>query len=186
MLRDGANIKKSILQLVPNSIFEISMNLIHEMNYQIGNFIRARLAEALIVGFVTWLGLAIIDFPYAVLLSLFAAGANLIPYIGPIAGAVPPVIILLVNSDIVFGSIGVNLLAVSVVYLTAQLLDAFFIIPMVVAKIVNLHPVTVILVIILGAQLLGIVGMIISIPVASLIKLFLTTLYQHTMRAHPH
>ena len=183
MLRDGSTFKRQILQLVPNNFFEMTMNLIHEMNEQVGSFIRARFFEAVIVGIVTYLGLIFIDFPFAALLALFAAATNLIPYIGPIAGAVPAVIIVLVNPDIAFGTLGMNLFATSVVYLTAQLLDAFFIIPVVVAKIVNLHPVTVILVIILGAQVLGILGMIISIPAASLGKLFLTTIYSHTMRS---
>ena len=183
MLRDGSTFKRQVLQMVPNNFFEMTMNLIHEMNDQVGSFIRARIFEALIVGMVTYLGLAFINFPFAAILALFAAATNLIPYIGPIAGAVPAVIIVLVNSDIALGSMEMNVFAVSIVYLTAQLLDAFFIIPVVVAKIVNLHPVTVILVIILGAQVMGILGMIISIPAASLCKLFFTTLYAHTMRS---
>ena len=183
MLRDGSQVKRRVLNLIPNNFFEVSLKLIYEMNDQVGSFIRARIAEALIVGFVTWVGLVIIDFPYAALIALFAALTNLIPYLGPIIGAIPPILIVLVNPEIVFGSMSVNLIAVSIVYLTAQLFDAFFIIPVVVAKIVNLHPVTVILVIIMGAQLLGILGMIISIPVASLLKLFVATFYQHTIRS---
>ena len=182
MLRDGSYVKRVLLQLIPNNFFEVSLKLIYEMNDQIGSFIRARIAEAMIVGFVTWLGLIIVGFPYAALLALFAALTNLIPYLGPIIGAVPAVVIVLVNPDVVFDSMSMNLIVISIIYLTAQLLDAFFIIPVVVAKIVNLHPVTVILVIILGAQVLGVLGMIISIPVASLCKLFISTFYQHTMR----
>lgn len=185
MLRDGSQMKRSLLTLIPNSVFEVFLKMIYEMNDQIGSFIRARIAEALIVGFVTWIGLLIIGFPYAALLALFAAITNLIPYLGPIIGAIPAVLIVLVNSDIIFDSISMNLLAIAIVYLAAQLFDAFFIIPVVVAKIVNLHPVTVILVIILGAQVLGVLGMIISIPVASLLKLFFTTVYQQTIRPSP-
>ena len=156
------------------------------MNEQVGSFIRARIAEALIVGLVTWIGLFIIGFPYAPLLALFAALTNLIPYIGPVFGAIPAFIIIFVNDDIMFASQGINILAVSIVYLTAHALDAIFIIPVVVAKIVNLHPVTVVLVIILGAQLLGVLGMIISIPVASLIKLLIFTFYQHSFASRRH
>jgi putative permease len=132
---------------------------------------------------VTWVGLWIIGFPYAALLALFAAITNLIPYIGPVIGAVPAFIILFVNSDLLFESMSVSVVAVSSVYLIAHAIDAIFIIPIVVAKIVNLHPVTVIVVIILGAQLLGVLGMIISIPMASLIKLLLASFYQQTLSA---
>ncbi len=181
MLRDGSRLKRQMLDFIPNKFFETSLKLIHDMNEQVGNFIRARLAEALLVGFVTWVGLLIIGFPYAALLALFAAITNLIPYIGPVFGAIPAFIIIFVNSDILFESMSINVLAVSIVYLVAHALDAIFIIPIVVAKIVNLHPVTVILVIIMGAQLLGVLGMIISIPVASLIKLLLSSFYQQAL-----
>ena len=188
MLRDGSTIKRQVLDFVPNRFFETALKLMYEMNDQVGSFIRARIAEAMIVGLVTWIGLMIIGFPYAALLALFAAITNLIPYIGPVVGAIPAFIIIFVNSDILFESIGINILAVSTVYLVAHILDAVFIIPFVVAKIVNLHPVTVIVVIILGAQMLGVLGMIISIPVASLIKLLLFTFYQQMLasrRSHP-
>ena len=181
MLRDGSQLKRQLLDFVPNRFFETVLKLIHDMNEQVGNLIRARIAEALLVGFVTWIGLMVIGFPYAALLALFAAITNLIPYIGPVFGAIPAFIIVFINSDILFESLSINVLAVSIVYLVAHALDAIFIIPIVVAKIVNLHPVTVILVIIMGAQLLGVIGMIISIPVASLVKLLLSTFYQQTL-----
>jgi putative permease len=181
MLRDGSVMKKRFLNFIPNKYFEIVLKLIYDMNDQVGSFIRARLAEALIVGLVTWIGLLIIDFPYAALLALFAAITNLIPYVGPVIGAVPALIIILVNPTFLFGSVSMNILAVSLVYFTAHILDAVFIIPVVVAKIVNLHPVTVVLVIIVGAQWLGVLGMIISIPLASLLKLLVSTFYRHSL-----
>ncbi len=181
MLRDGSLMKRQLLNLVPNRFFETVLKLLYDMNEQVGNFIRARIAEALIVGLVTWVGLLVIGFPYAALLALFAALTNLIPYIGPVFGAIPAFIIVFVHSNILFESMSINILAVSSVYLIAHALDAIFIIPIVVAKIVNLHPVSVVLVIIVGAQLLGVLGMIISIPVASLLKLLISTFYQQTL-----
>jgi putative permease len=181
MLRDGSEFKRGLLKITPNRYFETVLKLIYDMNDQVGSFIRARFAEALIVGLVTWIGMLIIGFPFAALLALFAAVTNLIPYVGPIIGAVPAFIILFVNSEPMFGSINIDLFALSAVYLTAHIIDAVFIIPIVVAKIVDLHPVTVVIVIILGAQVLGIVGMIISIPVASLIKLIFSSFYRQTL-----
>jgi putative permease len=74
---------------------------------------------------------------------------------------------------------GLNLVLISGIYFFAQLVDVVFIIPLVVAKIVNLHPVTVIIVIIIGAQVMGVLGMVISIPVASAGKLIFQTVYSH-------
>lgn len=174
MLLDGQAVAKRLLVLVPNNFFELALNLQHRINVQLGDFIRARLLEAVIVGLCVWLGLATVGFPYAVLLAVFAGLSNLIPYIGPVAGAIPAVLIALVNSVP-----GIEFLMVIAVYIVAQLIDNFFIIPLVVAKIVNLHPVTVAIAIIIGAQIGGILGMIISIPVACILKLTITTVYSH-------
>ncbi len=174
MVKDGRHISRTLLSLVPNNIFEIALSLQHQINDQMAQFVRARLLEAAIVGAVTGLGLWIIGFPFALGLAFFAGITNLIPYIGPIIGAAPALLIALIA-----GHSGLELFLVFFVYLIAQLIDAVFIIPLVVAKIVDLHPVTVIVVIIIGAQLMGVVGMLISIPVASVIKVTISTVYNH-------
>lgn len=184
MLQDGRTVSRKFLKMVPNSLFETTLQLHHRLNDQMGGFIRARFIEAAIVGLVVWLGLQIIDFPYATLLGLFAAITNLIPYIGPIIGAIPALFIVLVSEDAVIAqSINLNLFLVTTVYFFAQLIDIVFIIPLVVARIVNLHPLTVIIVIIIGAQIMGIIGMVISIPVASAIKLIFQAFYDHVLES---
>lgn len=180
MLQDGRRISRSVLSLVPNNLFELALNLRHQLNEQLGGFIRARFFEAAIVGAVVWLGLQIAGFPYAALLGVFAAVTNLIPYIGPIIGAIPAILIALISKDaMITSSMNVNLILVTSIYFFAQLVDIVFIIPFVVAKIVNLHPVTVMIVIIIGSEVMGILGMVISIPVASATKLIFNTFYDH-------
>jgi putative permease len=182
MLQDGRGVSRTLLSMVPNNLIELALNLHHQINDQMGGFIRARFLEAAIVGLVVWIGLAIIGYPYAPLLAIFAALTNLIPYIGPIIGAVPAVLIALISEEgAMYHSMSISLVIVTSIYFIAQLIDVLFIIPFVVAKIVNLHPVTVILVIIIGAQLMGILGMVISIPVASVLKLTLNAVYNHLL-----
>lgn len=176
MLLDGRQASRNLLALVPNNFFEMALHLLHQLGEQMGHFIRARLLEALIVGLVVWGGLALIDFRFAALFALFAALTNLIPYVGPLIGAVPAVALAVLN-----GSSSVDLFFLLLVYGVAQLVDIVFIIPLVVAKIVNLHPVTVVIVIIIGAQLMGVLGMIISIPVASALKLVLSSIFTHVI-----
>ncbi len=174
LLKDGRRLFKSMFYFVPNHYFELVLSLHHQIHEQIGLFIRARLLEAAIVGLVVWCGLIAIQFPFPTILALFAMLTNLIPYVGPFIGVVPAVIIAFINGQGYFDSV----LMLSV-YGLAQLIDVLFIIPLVVAKIVNLHPVTVVVSIIIGAQLMGIVGMIISIPMANAIKVTTTSIYHH-------
>jgi putative permease len=182
MLQDGRAVSRRLLAMVPNNLFEPALNLHHQLNEQMGGFIRARFLEAAIVGFVVWIGLQLAGFPYASILALFAAVTNLIPYVGPIIGAVPAILIALISDEATMTqAVSLNLILVTSIYFFAQLVDVVFIIPLVVAKIVNLHPVTVVIVIIIGSQVMGILGMVISIPVASAIKLIFGAVYDQLL-----
>ncbi len=178
MLKDGHQLSKSFMVLVPNDLFEMVLDLQYQINQQLGQFIRARFMEATIVGFVTGIGLSLISFPFVFLLGAFAALTNLIPYLGPIIGAIPAVVIALVNQ-----STPLELILVISVYLVAQMIDTGVLIPLLVARIVNLHPVTVVLLIILGGQFMGVLGMIISIPLANALKVTFMAVYRHLTQA---
>lgn len=174
LVQDGRKVLHSLLSLVPNSLFEVTLKLQHQINHQIGDFVRARLLESFFISFLVGLGLTLLDVPFAFALAAFAGITNLIPYIGPVVGVVPALIVG-------FGSENpqTTVLAILSVYGVAQLLDILFIIPLVVAKIVDLHPVSVLISIIVGAQFFGVLGMLIAIPVASAIKVTTLTVYRH-------
>ena len=174
MLKDGHKLSKRFMVLVPNSLFEMVVELQYKINLQLGQFVRARFLEALIIGLVTFAGLSFISFPFAALLGGFAGLTNLIPYLGPVIGAVPAVLIALVNDYQ-----PLDLMLVIGVYLAAQLIDNGLLVPILVARIVNLHPVTVVLLIILGGQFMGILGMIIIIPLANAMKVTFLAVYEH-------
>ena len=176
MIRSELGLTRQLFPMVPNHIFEMVLTLHYKITKQIGVFIRARLLEALTVGFVIGAGLQILGFPFAILIGVFASITNLIPYIGPLIGGTPVVLIGLAN--------GYNtseiLLAVGVIAF-AQLLDSMVLIPTLVARIVNLHPITVIVIILAGAQFMGILGMIISIPIANALKVTANAVYNHVI-----
>jgi putative permease len=174
MLLDGRELMRNLLHLVPNNYFELALNLNYQISTQMGGFIRARLMESIIVGLVLWIGLMIIGFPYALVLAIVGGLLNLIPYLGPIIGALPAFLIALIN-----GVSPSEYLSLCMVYASAQIVDIVLVIPFVVAKIVDLHPVTVVLSVIIGAQVMGILGMIVSIPVTAVLKVTFYSLYRH-------
>ncbi len=90
MLLDGKRWVRNILSLVPNSFFELALNLNYQISTQMGGFVRARLLESLIIGFVTWIGLVMIHFPYALFLAVLAGILNLIPYMVLLLALPPP------------------------------------------------------------------------------------------------
>lgn len=174
LLLDGKSFYRSFLSMVPNNLFELMVGVNFQIHQQMGRFIRARFFESLVISLIVAIGLLAIDFPYVILLSLFAGLLNLIPYLGPIIGALPAIGLCLVDPNPAD-----KLLAVVLIYVLAQVIDTLILVPIVVARIVNLHPVTVILSVIIGAQILGIIGIIICIPIASALKIFLTAMYRH-------
>jgi putative permease len=137
---------------------------------QLSHFVRGRILEATIVGLVVWFGLSFTDIRYAPLLGAFAGVTNLVPYLGPIAGMVPGILIALVDLGL-----GGQFWWIVIVYLLiAQIIiDNFILIPVLISHVSNLHPLWVILAIIMGGKLYGILGMIIGVPVASIIKIII-------------
>ncbi len=178
MVKDSHSLYRSFLSLVPNHVFETTLSLTHQISLQIGQFIRARILEAFIVGLITGIGLQIISFPFALLIGLFAGVMNLVPYVGPVIGCIPALLVGVIN-----GMPLLNLFIVLSVYVIAQLIDNIILIPILVARMMKLHPVTVVVVVIAGAQFLGILGMIISIPVANAIQVAYHAVYQHIINA---
>lgn len=180
MLQDGRDFTRLLMSLVPNNLFELSLHLHHQITNQIGGFIRARLIESILVGLVIWIGLMAVDFPYALLLAIFAGLMNVVPYLGPLIGAAPAFIIAFAQAT---PEQPAPWLALVIVYALSQILDTVLIVPFVVAKVVNLHPVLVVLAIILGAQFMGVIGMMISIPIVSILKVTFTAVYRHATGA---
>jgi len=169
-LRDGNRILRACVALTPNRHFEMAHDLSYLVTRQMAHFIRGRILEAFIVGLVVTIGLSFTDIRYAPILGLFAGVTNLIPYIGPFVGVIPGILIALVD----LGMGGQFWWIVIVYFLIAQVIvDICILIPILISRVSNLHPLWVFLAIIMGGQLYGVVGMIIGVPVASIIKIAL-------------
>ncbi|MDO8142747.1 MAG: AI-2E family transporter, partial [Candidatus Brocadiales bacterium] len=82
LLKDGQRIKKSLIQLVPNRYFEMTLSLVHKISHQMGAYIRGRLLDALIVGILCTITLYLLNIPYAFLIGSLAGCANIIPHFG--------------------------------------------------------------------------------------------------------
>lgn len=174
MLTDGPDFMRKLLSLVPNRFFELGLHLNYQISGQIGGFIRARILESALTSLVLWVGLMIMGFPFALILAVVGGVMNVIPYLGPFIGAAPALVIHFAN-----GGSNTELLWLVLVYGIAQVIDIVVLVPFVVAKIVNLHPVTVVLAVIVGSQMMGIIGMIISIPLFSALKVSAQAIYKH-------
>ncbi len=172
LLKDGNEIRRSLLKLVPNSYFETTYSLSSRMLEDMGGYVSARLIQTLLFAILSTIGFVALGVPYALLIGVFAGLASAIPYLGPIIGAVPA--LLLAVLDPVIPN---QLIWVSTVLLIVNVIDSFVVFPLIVGSIVNLHPVLVVVAVLFGSQLFGMVGMIIAVPVTTILKILISEIY---------
>ena len=172
-LKEGRRLTRCLMTLVPNAYFELCLNLMYQANRQIGNYIRGQLLAVLVVSVLAISGLSILGVYYALPLGLLAGLANVIPFLGPLIGIVCSSIVALATGG------GLAMVAkVIVMFLVIQLIDNVLIQPTMVAKSVELHPLIVLFVVMVGSQLLGIVGMLIAVPLTGIAKVSGQTIYE--------
>ena len=165
LMKDGRQFKKEFVSIVPNRYFEFSLYLLHKINIQVGNYLRGQVLDATIVGLLATGALWLLGVKYFLIIGVFAGMANIIPYFGPITGATIAVIVsVLQTGDFHLASY------VVIAFIIIKLFDDTIILPMVMSKSVHISPLTVLLAIMIGGQLFGILGMLLSIPVAGFIK----------------
>ncbi|MCX5780244.1 MAG: AI-2E family transporter [Firmicutes bacterium] len=140
-----------------------------EVNGVIGNFIRGQLLVALIVGITSSIGLYIVGLDYAVLVGMTAGIANIIPYFGPVIGALIAVIVALVSGSPMKAVYAVLALII------VQQLDGNLISPKIIGDSVGLHPVFIILAIVIFGHFFGLLGMLVAVPIAGIINLLLVS-----------
>jgi len=177
LLKDQRKIIRGVVNLVPNKYFELSLNIIYKIGDKISHYLVGKIIQSAIVAVLSIIGLFIINqifnnpVPPFILIGIIAGLANMIPYVGPVVGAIPALIIAMINVQTNLISI---LIWIGIVFAVVQTLDASLIAPLVVSKSVNLHPITVVAVIIIGGKLAGILGMFLAVPAAGIIKVIFT------------
>jgi predicted PurR-regulated permease PerM len=172
-LKEGRRITHGMIELVPNGYFEITLNLMHSINNSIGGYIRGQLLAVAVVAALSVIGLSLIDMNYALPVGVVAGLANMIPYLGPLIGIFSASVVALATLG---GSAMVT--KVFILFLFIQIIDNVLIQPMVVAKSVDLHPLVVMVVVMIGSDLWGMVGMLVAVPVTGILKVSGQTLYE--------
>ena len=163
MLKDGKNmlpfLKKTLLKRDKLNI----ISLLDDMNTTISKYISGAAIDCLFIFVTVFIAYLIIGVPYAFLFAAFSAITNLIPYLGPYIGLIP-----------VLFSIGftdpVRALIAALVVLTLQQIDGNIIYPKVVGSAIEVHPVTIMVLMLVTGSLYGLIGMLVAVPFYSLAK----------------
>ncbi|OPX23743.1 MAG: hypothetical protein B1H02_04690 [Candidatus Latescibacteria bacterium 4484_107] len=174
LLKDGRSMKTALIRLVPNRYFEMTLNLLWKMDRPLGGYIRGQLIDASIIGLLAITGLSIIGLNYFMVIGAIAGITNMVPYLGPTMGFVLASVIALITD----GSMGM-VLKVAIVFACVQLTDNILVQPMVMSRSVRLHPLAIMVVVLIGSQLMGILGMVLAVPLTGVIKVTVETLREN-------
>lgn len=170
-LKDGDKLYKAIVRCIPNALFEPGLFMLKKTTDLFGYYIRGLIIENGILGLVSFLMLLVVSYftpltvPLSLAIALGIAITNPIRIIGPIAGGVIAVLLVLTTS-----ADFTALLGVVIVVSIAQLVENALIFPLVMQEQMDLHPVICLLSIFIGGIIAGVLGMILSIPVAAGVK----------------
>ncbi len=164
LLLDIDRLRNSVLRVVPSSRWAAALDILADIDGVIGGFIRGQLLVAACVGILLTIALLFMHVPYAFLLGLIAAVGDLVPYVGAVLTFIPAVAIALLNNGLLNGFI------VAVLFVGIYELEGHLIAPAIVSRQVKLTPLMVLLAVLVGAELGGIAGMLVAVPIAGVLR----------------
>ncbi len=171
MLKEGDKFGQKIVSFMPKRFREEGTKVVHDIDNALSGFIVGRVVVNLLLGVLMFIGFLIIGLPYTLLLTVVAVIMNFIPFIGAILSAIPIVIIGLIESP----SVAIWSL---VIILVSQQIQDNIISPYIFGKQLDIHPLTTIILVLVGGDAFGIIGVIVIIPVYMIVKIIVVKVYQ--------
>ncbi|WP_213607862.1 AI-2E family transporter [Pseudoalteromonas sp.] len=164
MLKDKAELSTSIARMIPSQR-RLILQVWHEMNQQIMNYIRGKVFEILIIGSVSFIAFTVLDLRYAALLGVLVGFSVLIPFVGAALVTIPVAAVALFQ----FG-LDTQFWTILIIYGIIQALDGNVLVPLLFSEAVDLNPVFIIVAVLFFGGLWGFWGVFFAIPLASLVK----------------
>ena len=167
---EGAEIWKNLLNFISEKNKSIAQKIADRATNAVSGFVSGNLFISLIAGSVTFITLTLLNVPYAFTLSALVAVFDLIPMIGASIATIVVGLVALTNGLVV------AIIAV-VIILIYQFIEGHFIQPVVYSKSINLSALIIVIASVLGAEIGGIIGILLAIPVAAVVQIIITEIY---------
>lgn len=166
MLLEEHALKKFIRSMTPAKYQPYVFQLMNRSQERLRLWLKGQMILGFIIFLMSYIGLTILGVKYALVLALWAGLTEFIPYLGPLLGAIPAVFISLTTGNFLIT------LVVIIMYIVIQQLENTILVPKVMEKTVGLNPLVVIIVMLMGAKLAGLVGILLAVPLTLIIKAF--------------
>jgi predicted PurR-regulated permease PerM len=171
MLKESEHIPTSIMHIIPRRYQKVGEEMILEMDSALSGFIVGRVIITSLLAVMLYIGFLIIGLPYPLLLAIVAFILNIIPYIGPILGAIPVLIVaFIVSPTMVLWSL--------IVVILAQQIEGNVLAPYIYGNRMDIHPMTTIILLLVAGDIAGILGVILAIPAYMIAKIMIVHAYK--------
>lgn len=171
-LIDWEKISEAVVKMVPQKRRGSWKRILQDIDTIIRKYIQGNLIDALIVGIMVGIGVKILGMEYAFVVGSICAVTNLIPYFGPLLGAVPSILLALSKSP------GMALKVALVIFIVQQI-DSNIINPKLMSNKIGLHPLWIVFAILAGGELGGLLGMLVAIPLAAILRMIIKDTYNY-------
>jgi predicted PurR-regulated permease PerM len=165
LLKDGVQLRRQLLHLVPNRYFEVTLSILEKVEANIGRYFRALLIQCTAIAVIASFLLTTAGLQSALAIGIFTGLANTIPYFGPFLGFLGGALVGIAQT----GSFAL-VPGVAIAMLLTQAADNVLLQPVIFSRAAQAHPLVILFVVLVGAQLAGIVGMLIAIPLATTVR----------------
>ncbi|WP_071147178.1 AI-2E family transporter [Bacteroides ihuae] len=179
ILLDYESIAEGWIHLLPDKYRYFATTLVRDVQKGMNTYFRGQALVAFCVGILFCIGFLIIDFPLAIGLGLFIGVLNLVPYL-QIIGFIPTVALAMLKAADTGGDFWIILASALAVFAIVQTIQDVIIVPKVMGKITGLNPAIILLSLSIWGSLMGILGMIIALPITTL----LLSYYQRFIVGH--
>lgn len=169
MFKDGHRFPQAVSRFIPADYRDEGLKILKETGETLSAYIQGQVLVASMVGILAFIGYLIIDLRYALIMALIVAFTNIIPYVGPIIGGAPAVLVAFFDSP-------TKALLVIVVILVAQQVEGNFLSPMILGKSLDTHPATIIIILLAAGNLAGVLGMVLAVPTYAVTKTIILNL----------
>lgn len=171
MLKDAKSMGRAFVRVAPEKHRRQIHDMMISIDQTLGRYIRGQFLVMLGVGILAFAGYLVVGMPYALLLALFLAVADIVPYLGPIIGAAPAVIIALTLSPSL-------LIKVVIVNIIVQQCEGNLISPQIMGRSLKLHPMAIVAALLVGGELGGVLGLIVAVPLLAVLKVIWLNIVQ--------
>lgn len=171
MLKEGSKLPPKLLSVLPRRYRRDGNEVLGEIDTALSNFIIGKVILNLILSIMIYIGFLIIGLPYSLLLTVISFFLNFIPYIGALLATIPAVIIGFIESP------SIAIWSVVVIVIAQQIQDNILT-PVIYGKQLDIHPLTTIVLILVGGDFFGLLGILLAIPAYMIVKIIVVRIYE--------